>query len=110
MEHVPNAYRFQPGGVRLFVEQDPAIEHIYRNGAALVAGELRPVGETEFANGVAAVKKGKWGLINRSGAIVVKHKYDSMEAFSGALISDRSRPSSSGLIGWAIMRGCMSLI
>ncbi len=37
-----------PGGVRLFVEQDPAIERIYRNGAALVAGQLRPVGESRL--------------------------------------------------------------
>ncbi len=37
-----------PGGVRLFVEQDPALEHVYRNGAAIVAGQLRPVGESRL--------------------------------------------------------------
>jgi superfamily II DNA or RNA helicase len=35
-----------PGGVRLYVEQDPGIEQVFRNGAALCRGQLRPIGES----------------------------------------------------------------
>jgi len=37
-----------PGGVRLFVEQDPGIERVYRNGAAVCHGQLRPIGESRL--------------------------------------------------------------